>query len=132
MKKIIFTVVITLLASLVMTERYRAYGDFQFSQEFFERSINQKFKINSKIENLRKESFGDFLTGDINRQYKITMLIIPLKNGWKPQPRKGFEKGVTLKWERITDHTGRWGHGVIAISSITKGSPHILIDVFTP
>ena len=132
MKKIIFTFILIFLISLAIIKEYKSYSSFQIDKQFLESSIKQKLEDNFKIESLSKESFGSFLIGNIHREYKITLPIQPKTNGWKPLPRSGFEKGETLEWEAITDHTGRWGGGFVTVASIAKGEPSILISVYTP
>lgn len=123
---------IPFLVLLGLAERYRSYISHEFDQEFFEVAINQGLDSGYELAVLEREHFLLFLTGHVRRTYEIRLPEKPDTEGWKPQPRQGFEKGETLEWERIADLTGRWGHGhTTAISKITKNSQTINVYVFS-
>ena len=107
-KRIVIALPIILLL-LYVAERYKSYNDLDFDLNFFEEATNQNLSTDNKIQLIKKEDFISFLGWEIRREFIITNLSQTKLNGWKAQPNKNFKKGETNTWERIIDHTDRYG-----------------------
>lgn len=125
---LVFLLILLSVFSLGIAYKYRAYQTFKPDKSFFESAINQKLEQGYKQVSIGRESFFVFMNRGVYRTYKLTLLNTPLTERWKPQPRKGFEAGETLEWERIVAHSGR---GLTSIAKIKKGSNSIVVYVYT-